>query len=49
MFDLVIKNANLVDGTGAPGYPTDIAVDEGRIAVIGRVDGEAHQLVDAAD
>ena len=47
MFDLLIRNANLVDGTGAPGYPTDIAVSEGRIAVIGRAGGEAREVVDA--
>ncbi len=48
MFDLVIRNANLVDGTGAPGYSTDIAVYAGHIAVIGRVDGDAEEVVDAA-
>ena len=48
MFDLIIRNANLVDGTGAPGYSADIAVQEGRIAVIGRVDGDADEVVDAA-
>ncbi len=35
MFDLVIRNATLFDGTGAPGRTASLAVDDGRIAAIG--------------
>ena len=48
MFDIIIKNANIVDGSGSKGYKGDIAVKDGKIAQIGTVDGEAKQIIDAA-
>ena len=38
MHDLVIRNGKIVDGTGAPAFVGDIAIDGG---VIARVDGKA--------
>jgi N-acyl-D-aspartate/D-glutamate deacylase len=35
--DLVIRDGTLVDGTGLAAYHADVAVDDGRIAVVGRV------------
>ena len=37
--DLVIKGATVVDGTGAPGVICDVAVRDGIITEVGRVDG----------
>ena len=37
-YDLVIKNARIVDGTGNPWFYGDIAVKNGRIEQIGKVD-----------
>lgn len=34
-FDLIIRNAHIVDGTGEPGYSADLAISGGNIAVIG--------------
>ena len=34
-FDLLIRNASIVDGTGAPRYPGDIGIRGDRIASIG--------------
>jgi N-acyl-D-amino-acid deacylase len=34
-YELVLRGGTVVDGTGAPGYPADVAVDGGRIAAIG--------------
>jgi N-acyl-D-amino-acid deacylase len=34
-FDVLIRNASIVDGTGAPGYPGDIGIRCGRIERIG--------------
>ena len=34
MFDLVIRNAQLVDGSGEPPRPADLAVKDGKIAKI---------------
>lgn len=39
--DLLIRNGTLVDGTGAPGRPADVAIRDGRIAEIGALAGDA--------
>lgn len=38
-FDLLIRNASIVDGTGAPRYPGDIGIRGDRIARIGDLGG----------
>lgn len=48
MFDLVIKNGLIVDGSGLPAYRADLAVTDGRVTRVGRVDGPARTTVDAA-
>jgi N-acyl-D-aspartate/D-glutamate deacylase len=45
--DLLIRNAKVVDGTGAPHYQADIAVAQGRITEIGRLKGSASRVIDA--
>ena len=47
-YDLLIKNGTLVDGTGTPGRPADIAVKNGLIVDIGKPAGEPLQTIDAA-
>src|SRR5437762_13486184 len=37
-YDLVIRNATVIDGTRAPRYEADIAAAGGRIAAIGKLD-----------
>ena len=34
MYDLLIKNGTVVDGTGAPRFQADLAVKDGKIARI---------------
>ncbi|MBW2426974.1 MAG: amidohydrolase family protein, partial [Deltaproteobacteria bacterium] len=46
-FDLVIRGARIVDGTGAPEYRADLGVRGERIAAIGSVEGEAERSIDA--
>ncbi len=41
MFDLIIRNALLVDGTGAPGFKADVGVSNGVIEALGRIDSVA--------
>src|SRR4030095_10949897 len=41
MHDLVIDNARIVDGTGAPARPGGVAVSGGRITAVGIGAGEA--------
>jgi N-acyl-D-amino-acid deacylase len=48
-FDIVIRNARVVDGTGNPWYHADVAVRDGRIAKIGSVPPEAaYRVIEAA-
>ena len=47
MHDLVIRNATIVDGTGAAARPGDVAVDGERIVAVGDVDGRTRREVDA--
>ena len=47
MYDLLIKNGTVVDGTGAPRRVTDVAVKDGVIAEIGKISDGAAQMVDA--
>jgi len=46
-FDLVIRNGNIIDGTGAPAFRGDVAVRDGRIAAVGTIEGEAAHVIDA--
>ena len=48
-FDLFIRNARIVDGTGNPSYPAHIAISQGRIVKIARrLDpGGAKKIIDA--
>ena len=46
-YDLLIKNGTVVDGSGNPGYRTDVAVSSGKIAAIGRINERAKQTIDA--
>jgi N-acyl-D-aspartate/D-glutamate deacylase len=48
MLDLVIRGATVYDGSGKPGVPADVAVRDGRIAEVGRVNDAARERVDAA-
>ena len=47
-YDLVITNARIIDGAGNPWFRADVAVKDGRIARIGRINpSEAGKVVDA--
>jgi N-acyl-D-aspartate/D-glutamate deacylase len=45
--DLVIRNATVVDGTGAAPRVADVAVTGDRITEVGAVDGRGHREIDA--
>jgi N-acyl-D-aspartate/D-glutamate deacylase len=47
MHDLLVKNAVIVDGTGAPRFAGSLAVSGGRIAGIGHDLGAARETIDA--
>ena len=46
-YDLLIRDGTVVDGSGNVGYRADVAVQDGRIAKIGRVNEKAKQTIDA--
>ncbi len=47
-FDFIIRNARIVDGTGAPWYRGDVAIEGDRIAAIGDLsEASAKTVVDA--
>jgi N-acyl-D-aspartate/D-glutamate deacylase len=48
MFDVLIKNGLVVDGSGGPAFSADVAVKDGRIAAVGKLEGEAREVIDAA-
>jgi N-acyl-D-aspartate/D-glutamate deacylase len=45
--DLVIRNARIVDGTGAPEQNGDVAVKDGKILAVGEFTGSADSELDA--
>lgn len=48
MYDILIKNGRVVDGTGAPAYAADVAVAGDTIVATGQLEGEAARTIDAA-
>ena len=49
MYDYLIQDAKVVDGTGSPWYRADVAIQDGRIAAIGRLSGAATARAIEAD
>jgi N-acyl-D-aspartate/D-glutamate deacylase len=47
MHDLVIRAGTVVDGTGALGRTADVAISDGVVTAVGRVDGPARREIDA--
>lgn len=47
-YDLVVRNGTIVDGTGLPAFRGDVAVLDGRIAVVGRAVGRGVEEIDAS-
>ncbi|MBN1225292.1 MAG: amidohydrolase family protein, partial [Candidatus Aminicenantes bacterium] len=47
-YDLIIRGATIVDGTGGKSFRGDIAITGERIAGIGRIRGKAETVIDAS-
>ena len=45
MYDVIIKNGTIIDGTGKDGYKADIAIMNDKIAKIGIINEEAKQII----
>ncbi len=46
-YDILIRGGTVVDGSGLPRYQADVGISDGRIATIGKVEGGAHEVIDA--
>jgi N-acyl-D-amino-acid deacylase len=46
-YDLLIKNARVVDGSGEPSFHADVAVQHGKIAGVGKTSAAAKRTIDA--
>jgi len=44
-FDVLIKNARICDGTGAPAFHGGVAIREGTIVEVGNVSGSAKREI----
>ena len=47
MYDLIIKNGKIIDGTGSPYFRSDVAIKDGKIVRIGKGLTGAEQVIDA--
>lgn len=47
MHDLIIKGGTVVDGTGAPAFTGDLAIDNGSITAVGKITARAKQTISA--
>ena len=48
-FDILIKNANIVDGSGREAYKSSIAVEGDKVVGVGDISGDAKEVIDASD
>jgi len=46
-YDVIIKSGRIYDGSGGPSYVADIAIEDDRIAAIGRLETDANLVIDA--
>src|SRR5688572_5469613 len=46
MYDLLLKGGRIYDGSGMPSYSGDVAIHNGKIAALGRLNGNARRTLD---
>ncbi|MGH8054552.1 MAG: N-acyl-D-amino-acid deacylase family protein [Stenotrophomonas sp.] len=47
MYDVLIRDALILDGSDQPGVHGDVAIRDGRIVAVGHCEGDAAQVIDA--
>ncbi len=47
MYDVIIRNGTVIDGTGMPRFRADVGIAQGKIAAIGRLHESARETIDA--
>ncbi|HXR36617.1 MAG TPA: amidohydrolase family protein [Candidatus Binataceae bacterium] len=45
--DLIIRDAMVIDGSGAPRFGADVGIDGGKIVAVGKVQDAAREVIDA--
>ncbi|MBC5767079.1 N-acyl-D-amino-acid deacylase family protein [Ramlibacter albus] len=45
--DLVIRGGRIADGLGSPLFEADVAIKDGRIVAVGKIEGDAREVLDA--
>ena len=46
-FETIIRNGTVVDGSGKEPFVADVAIHQGRIAAVGRIEAQADEEIDA--
>ncbi len=46
-YDVILRNGRVADGTGNPAFFADVAIKDGKVAAVGRVQGDAKQVIEA--
>src|SRR5262245_48973093 len=46
MYDLILKGGRIYDGSGLPSFNGDIAINDGRIQEIGRINASANRVLE---
>lgn len=49
VYDVIIRNGTIVDGSGAPGFVGDIGINGDQIVAIGEVSGQGKEEIDASE
>jgi N-acyl-D-aspartate/D-glutamate deacylase len=47
LYDLIVRNGTVIDGSGKPGLAADVGIQDDRIVVVGTVNGATKQTIDA--
>ncbi len=47
MYDAIVKNGSVIDGTGAPARVAGIGIRDGRVAAVGDLDESGRVVIDA--
>ena len=46
-YDLIVRNGTVIDGTGAEPRKADVAIQDGKVAAVGRIGGSGREEIDA--
>ena len=48
MHDLVIRGGTVVDGSGSAPFTADVAIDNGKITAVGKIEARGREEIDAS-